>query len=57
MEFRCNDFARNVVILGVDNNSSSHTINQKIYFFVLSQGTTDGINDSTGAAEKNVALT
>ena len=57
MEFRCNDFARNVVIFRVDNNSSSHTINQKIYFFVLSQGTTDGINDSTGAAEKNVALT
>ena len=31
MEF-WNDYARNVVIYGVDNNSSSHTDNQKITF-------------------------
>ena len=27
-----NDFARNVVIFGVDNSSSSHTVNYKINF-------------------------
>ena len=48
-----NDFSRNVVILGVDNSSSSHTDNRKNNFLVLSEGPTDGINDSTGAAEKN----
>ena len=31
MEF-WNDYARNVVIFDVDNNSSSHTDNQKITF-------------------------
>ena len=46
------DFARNVVIFGVDNSSSSHTDNQKNNFLVLGEGPTQGINDSTGAAEK-----
>ena len=42
-------FARNVVILSVDNGSSSHTDNQ----LVLGEGLTDAINARTGAAEKN----
>ena len=39
-----NGFARNVVIFGVDNISSSHTDNQKNNFLVLVEGPTD-IND------------
>ena len=44
-------FARNVVIFGVDNSSSSHTDNKK-NFLVLGDGPTDGTNVSNGAAEK-----
>ena len=53
-----NDFARNVVIFGVDNSSSSHTDNQKNNFLVLDEGLTDGtgLSDSTGAAEKKLTL-
>ena len=48
-----NDFARNVVIFGVDNSLSTHTNKnlKKRNFSVLGEGLTDGINDSTGAAE------
>ena len=46
----CNSFARNVVILGVDNSSSSRTNDRKNNFLVLGEVPTDGINDSTGAA-------
>ena len=52
----CNDFARNVVLFGV-NSSSSHPYNRKNNFLVLGEGPTDGQNDSTGAAEKNSVLT
>ena len=45
-----NDFARNIVIFGVDDSSSSHTNNQKNIFLELSEGPTDGINDITGVA-------
>ena len=44
-----NDSSRNVVDFGVDNSSSSHTNNQKVSTFA--------INDSHGAAEKNLGLT
>ena len=46
------NFARNVVILSVDNGSSSHTDNQ----LVLGEGLTDAINARTGAAEKKLVL-
>ena len=49
-----NDFARNVVIFSCDNSSSSHTDNRKNNFLVLGEGPTQGINDSTGSAEKNL---
>ena len=45
------DFARNVVIVCVDNSSSSHTNNLKDNFSVLGEGPTQGINDSTGAVK------
>ena len=41
------DFARSVVIFGVDDSSSSHTDNRKNNFLVLNEGPTQGINDST----------
>ena len=49
-----NDFARNVVSFGDGYTSSSHADNQKNKFLILGEGPTDGINDSTGAAEKIV---
>ena len=52
-----NDFARNVVIFGVDNSSSSHTDNQKYNFLVLGYGPTEGINDTVRAAERKLVLT
>ena len=44
------DFARNVVIFGVDDASISHTDNQKIRFFVLGEGPVKGIKDNVGVA-------
>ena len=51
-----NDFARIVVIFGVDNNSPSHTDNQKNNFLVLGEGPADSINDSTCASEKEFSI-
>ena len=51
------DFARIVLIFGVDNTFSFHTDNQENNFFVLGEETTDDINDITGAAEKKLVLT
>ena len=45
-----NDFARNAVMFGVDNSSSSHADNCKNSFLVLSEVPTDDINGSVGAA-------
>ena len=42
-----NDFARNVIIFGVDNSSSSHTDN-----LTFKQIDTFGINGSFGAPDK-----
>ena len=50
-----NEFARNVVIFGVDSSSSSHTDNCKNDFLVLGEGDTFGINRSFGAPEKKVS--
>ena len=43
-----NDFARNVVILGVNISSSSHTNNHKNNFLVLDKGDTGGFNGGVG---------
>ena len=52
-----NGYARNVVIFGVDNNSSSfHTDNLKNNFLVLGEGDTFGINESPGALKKSLVL-
>ena len=52
-----NDFARNVVIFGVDNSSSSNTDNQNYNFLVLGNWPTEGINDTVRAVEKKLVLT
>ena len=51
-----NDFARNVVIFGVNNSSSYHTDNQNNNFLVLAEGPTQGINDSIGAAAEKINI-
>ena len=47
------DFARNFVLLGVDNSSSSHTDNIKNGFLILGEGDTFGINERFGAPDIN----
>ena len=51
-----NDCARNFVIFGVDNSSSSYTDNQKKNFSVLSEGDTFGINGRFDAPEKKFSI-
>ena len=52
-----NDFARNIVIFGVDKSTSFYTDNGNNNFLVLGKGPIQGINDYTGAAEKKIVLT
>ena len=47
-----NDIARNVIIFGVDNSSSSHSNNHKNNFLVLCAGPTFAITGSFGSPEK-----
>ena len=47
-----NDFAKNVIIFGVDNSSSSHSDNRRNNFFILGEGPTFGINGNFGFREK-----
>ena len=51
-----NDFARNVVIFGVDNSSLSHTDNCKNNFLVLGEARAYGINGSFGSLEKKFSI-
>ena len=51
-----NDFARNVVILSVDNSWLFHTDNQKKDFLNLGEGDTFGKNRSFSAPEKNFSI-
>ena len=51
-----NDFAKNVIIFGVDNSSSSHSDNRKNNFLILGEGPTYGINGSFGAPEKKLLI-
>ena len=52
-----NGFARNAIIFGVENSSSSHVDNPKNILLVLGKGPTDGINDTPRTAEKKLVLT
>ena len=51
-----NDFARNVIISGVGNSSSSHTDNCKNYFLILDESSTYSINGSFGLSEKKFSI-
>ena len=50
------DFARNAIIFGVDNSSSSDTDNLKNDFLILGEGDTFGINGSSGASGKTLII-
>ena len=52
-----NGYARNVVIFGVDNISSSHADNCKNNFLILREGDTFGINVGFDAPEKRFSIT
>ena len=52
----CNDYARNVVIFGIDTSSSSHIDNPKNEFLILGEGVTFGINGSFGAPERKFSI-
>ena len=52
-----NDFARNVIIFGVDNSSSSHSDNRKNNFLILGEVPTYGINGSLMHQKKKLILT
>ena len=52
-----NDTARNVIIFGIDNSSSSHTDNPKNNFLVLGEGPTEGFSGSVGTVKKKLVLT
>ena len=56
MEFFDKNFARNVIIFGVDNSSSSHSDNRTNYFSILGEGSTHGINGNFAAPEKSLVL-
>ena len=51
-----NEFAKNVIMLGVDNSSSSHAENLRNYFLILGEGDTFGVNRSFSAPEKNIDI-
>ena len=48
-----NDFARNVIIFGVDNSSSSHADNCKKILLILDEGPTFGVNGISFTIKKN----
>ena len=51
-----NDTARNVIIFGVDNSSSSHTDNRKNNFLMQREVPTFGINGSFGSPGKKFSI-
>ena len=51
-----NDFARNLIIVGADNNSSSHSDNHKNNFLMLGEGPTYGIKGSFEKPDKRFRI-
>ena len=51
-----NGTARNVIIFGIDNSSSSNAGNLKNNFLILGLGPTFGINKSFGSLEKKISI-
>ena len=52
-----NENARNFIIFGVDNSSSSHSDNFKNNFLILDEGLTYGVNGSLGSPQKKFDIT
>ena len=52
-----NNHARNVIMFGVDNNSSSHADNYKNNFLVSYEGDTFGIREDLVHQRKSLVLT
>ena len=52
----CNYYAKNVVIFGVDNSSSSHVDNRKNNFIVLGEEDTFRITESFGTPGKKFSI-
>ena len=48
-----NNFARNIIIFGVDNKSSFHSNSRKNNLLILGEGPASGINEGFGSSEKN----
>ena len=48
-----NDFARNVIVFGVSDSSTSHSDNRKTNFLILDEGPTFRINEKFGSPQKN----
>ena len=51
-----NDYARNVIVFGFNDTSSSHADNCKNNFLILGEGPTFGIDGSFGSPEKNFSI-
>ena len=51
-----NDFAKNGVMFGVDNSSSSNSDNRKNNFLILGKDLTYDINGSFGSPEKKFRI-
>ena len=51
-----NSTARNIIIFGVDNSSSSYVDNLKNNFLILDKGPTFGINGIFGSPEKKFSI-
>ena len=51
-----NDFARNAIIFGVDNSSSSHSDNRKNNILILGKEPAFGINESFGSPERKFSI-
>ena len=51
-----NDYARNVLIFGIDNSLSSHNDNLKNNFLILGEEDTFGITENFGAPEKKFSI-
>ena len=51
-----NNFARNVIIFGVDNSSSSHSDNRKNNFLILGESPTYGFKEALVHQKKSLIL-
>ena len=51
-----NDFPKNFIIFGVDNNSSPHSHNCKNNFLIVGESATFGVNGSFGSPQEKFSI-